>query len=661
MIQFGSQQALDGSHVALLVLITYFCQAGAPEGESRAQCVLLLFLARAVESLDDAPPSLAALHARLRRALGAYPETLTGVQTYLDQWFALLWNVDGLAELFHSKVPECLCLVPEDADQATIQLLDRRSYLGLYVRRARLAFEMLLDPERLQLAAMCAAWRDGDAHGLADEWRQHSQARAFLQWRTSARKGDYAAAKNELHAFFDLTIPGCEQELHQHALLNLAQFHIHTKGYPAARTTLDEAILLARTVGDTECMRACDDLLQQLAYLDPEPGKEHAWLLTRRDTDTQLACGAYSPLALWKADRDAEHGKPLLAIVQSLANATWASRSSDKHAPGPDWEPRPSIERSAACASAVLAQTWLRLGVPALAEAYTAHVARLEESAPRSWPAMRLRTAATRAYASAERGAYDAAVCELVAPRVVRLVADHAQLDEWQQSLWRIAYLRARRQRHTASLRRLAELCPGLDTDAQVAPPTQRTLDEAKDVIAAQQPYQSLDRLMQAIASAEKQNLYPLQRSGLACLAEIMTTSLQLPEQALATLSEILPQALADANAERRAYAMCVYAKCLLATQDIQGARTWLARAQQGTPRASHRLFGYGKLQRTRRVPVPRGSPRAARQRPCCTRRSRHGLPRGARAGGARGDRRRAGRRPGRPPHARYRRAAACE
>ena len=123
-------------------------------------------------------------------------------------------------------------------------LLDRRSYLGLFVRRARLSYEMLLDHERTELVALCLAWRDGRESALIDEWQGTSSrltqvqapARAFRQWRESERRGDYTATKNDLRAFFDYTLPGCDQELHQHALLNLARFHMHTEGWDAART-----------------------------------------------------------------------------------------------------------------------------------------------------------------------------------------------------------------------------------------------------------------------------------------------------------------------------------------------------------------------------------------------------------------------------------------
>lgn len=51
MIRFGCQQALDGPTVALLGLITFFCLEPAVEQEERAGRVLLMYVARALESV----------------------------------------------------------------------------------------------------------------------------------------------------------------------------------------------------------------------------------------------------------------------------------------------------------------------------------------------------------------------------------------------------------------------------------------------------------------------------------------------------------------------------------------------------------------------------------------------------------------------------------
>lgn len=411
--------------------------------------------------MDGPPESLEALLARIRIVLNDCPNALELLSDYLRLMFRSFEGPDGLNELFQAKVPECLQMWQDRGDAGTPLVVERRSYLALFLRRARLAYEMQLHEERLGLSEVCAAWRDGAPNALLDEWECSSQARSYRGWRRAARTGDYATQEREIHAFFDLTFPGCDQVLHQHALLNLAQFYAASGGYAAARATLQEAIRLAHTVGDMECMRACDGLLEQLAFLDERADSADAWLLTRISTSDELTCSAFSALVFWKAERERQRGRPLLDVVQNIADSIWAPRRPDAPpgAPGTAWEPRPSIERSAACPSAVLARAWLQLGAPAHAEAYAAHVDRLGMRMPFGWASLALETALVRAFADAERGAYAEAMERLVAPSTLQLVDSLEQYATWLPGVWRIVWLRARRQRNSATLRSLEQVC----------------------------------------------------------------------------------------------------------------------------------------------------------------------------------------------------------
>lgn len=205
---------------------------------------------------------------RLRLALDMYPHTFERLEQYLTEQFAQFESVDGLIEVFHGRaysvqlicaeLKECLSAAEPQAGTYTDFLLQRRSYFGLFMRRACFHFAIMLEHERMELLELCKAWRDATPHALVDKWRTSARAYTYHMWRESERRGEYVMTKEYLHAFFDYTLPGCDRELHQHALLNLAHFHMQSHGFRAARAVLDEAILLARTVGDTECMRACD-------------------------------------------------------------------------------------------------------------------------------------------------------------------------------------------------------------------------------------------------------------------------------------------------------------------------------------------------------------------------------------------------------------------
>ena len=87
------------------------------------------------------------------------------------QAFHSLSGLDGLNELFHARLPDCVQPWRE-GEEAPTPVLERRSYFALFVRRARLAYEMLLHDERLQLNTLCMAWRDGERAALVDEWQR---------------------------------------------------------------------------------------------------------------------------------------------------------------------------------------------------------------------------------------------------------------------------------------------------------------------------------------------------------------------------------------------------------------------------------------------------------------------------------------------------------
>lgn len=314
--------------------------------------------------------------------------------------------------------------------------------------------------------------------------------------------------------------------------------------------------------------------------LDPVAHDDRGGVLTQPEAPDTLKCGAYAPLTLWKAEQDRLRGRPLLAIVHSLYDTIWAPRAPFARME-PTWEPRPSIERCAACPSAVLARVWLQLGEPRLAEAYMAHVERLGHTAPPAgYDALALDACATGAYRDTERGAYAAAIAALVAPAQLERITSQALCKEWQAAVWRVLWLRARRQGHVSTLRRLAALCPGVGewhATLTPGPSAAEWLAEAQSMRDAQQPHQCLDPLMKAIAASGAQQLYPLHRTGLVQLAEVQALALAMSTEAKAVLAQVRPQALADENCERRAMFYMAEAKQALASRDVMHARRSLA------------------------------------------------------------------------------------
>jgi hypothetical protein len=110
--------------------------------------------------------------------------------------------------------------------------------------------------------------------------------RSFLLSRAN---GHSLEAQQSLKRFFDfrqLTI--ADRGLHQHALLNLVNLHYEDGAYLLARNAINEAVRLARQVGDRECLNACFGLSKRLDYVDPH-GKAQTQGFWSEDFSTQLS------------------------------------------------------------------------------------------------------------------------------------------------------------------------------------------------------------------------------------------------------------------------------------------------------------------------------------------------------------------------------------
>lgn len=196
----------------------------------------------------------------------------------------------------HTELPECLDGL-HGVNTERAMRLERRSYLGLFVRRARLSYEMLLDHERIELVDLCRAWRDGRATALTDEWQgTHSFLRQSMRLPAPFGSGARANAaatiqrpKTTCTHFSTIRCRGATKS-YTSTLCSISRASICTQRagrlralyVPSLTQALDEAILLARTVDDAECMRACDRYVAQLRQLagpaDPtRPGAQKGW------------------------------------------------------------------------------------------------------------------------------------------------------------------------------------------------------------------------------------------------------------------------------------------------------------------------------------------------------------------------------------------------
>lgn len=190
------------------------------------------------------------------------------------------------------------------ADSNMSKSLDKRSFLGIQLRRSCLKFGRMEIEDQDSFRERCKSWRDREIDELDDKGKgkgrgkgkgkegpeetsqsqdllnfalqkaissqdqegpsEDPRLKAFDEYQLALRKGDYYSSKIHLHHFFDYSPKGAERDLHQHFLLNLSYFHYSFGSLKTSHETLLEAIRLSRRNDDEECLIVCGDLLRRL-------------------------------------------------------------------------------------------------------------------------------------------------------------------------------------------------------------------------------------------------------------------------------------------------------------------------------------------------------------------------------------------------------------
>jgi anaphase-promoting complex subunit 5 len=155
----------------------------------------------------------------------------------------------------------------------------------------------------------------------------------YLRFLDSWRAGDYAAAFDNLHRYFDYTMQSRDRTFYQYALLNLAilqaDFGCHSEAIPA----MQEAIATARENKDTTCLNFCMSWLYHFGKAFPTEMKEIresgilgsemeglAFLKTRAK-DAEM-WGLLSTCLLSEAKMGLQHGDSLASVFESIAKAS---------------------------------------------------------------------------------------------------------------------------------------------------------------------------------------------------------------------------------------------------------------------------------------------------------------------------------------------------
>lgn len=379
---FAPPDEMNGEIIAILVLFNFHCRVQLNDEAQLARKKLLLFLMDKIYQTRPPSRSYVAFINELREAMNNEEDHCHIMIDYVDGMLRLLDVPDGLTKLFNEKLNRIMpSYEPMGMLNATDIFFERRSFFGLFFRRMKLVFDSLDLQARNHLTRSANAWRQAPATSFRDidytetDLQPLSDARlaAFRDYQVGLLRGDYIMAKDNMEKFFDFYAPGSDRELHQHTLLHLATFHVRTDSFSAARTALDEAISLARSANDSECISACESLMLRIQGVGTSVLAAVPETLRSSTNDIRR-----QPVgdAMWKARCDLAKGRSAVEVLCTLMDEFAPGQPSKEAMAAPEAslevieDAKRRLGRDAVPADAEVARVWDLLGQSALAEIY---------------------------------------------------------------------------------------------------------------------------------------------------------------------------------------------------------------------------------------------------------------------------------------------------
>ncbi|SCZ90244.1 BZ3500_MvSof-1268-A1-R1_Chr9g10764 [Microbotryum saponariae] len=183
----------------------------------------------------------------------------------------------------------------EDEASLTNTVLHRLSPLALFIRRFRLTFSQLSFDQAVKwwegVNRWCGISLPTTMRGKNGVRGRESTTRELVaqSYRDARACADYQGMKDAL-AYYDLDdgTGGLMKGRPQTALLNLAFLEYTHQGYIAAREALNEAIQVARNVGDSQCLATAASLKARLDFTSPSTRHLSTTPTTSQPTPTDL-------------------------------------------------------------------------------------------------------------------------------------------------------------------------------------------------------------------------------------------------------------------------------------------------------------------------------------------------------------------------------------
>ncbi|WWC68778.1 uncharacterized protein I206_102713 [Kwoniella pini CBS 10737] len=345
--------------------------------------------------------------------------------------------------------------------------IERHSPIGVFSRNLLNTLRKLSFDETTHLSREIARWCDLDTNGPsihAGIWSLDRRSgmedtldkriKAMQDYQTANSSGDYSSALLSLRRFYDYQFPSAGRGQHQHALLNIANFHYSTGGIESAQAAVEEAIRVARTAGDKACLQYCMSLAQRIrievSSLAFAPSETIS--IQQKPISSGLLPIGQTPMdVLWSVKPALDLGEPVHIAFQRIHLAL--GKEIDTESQSADGEKRISKgwktgqKLDMAAWNATQASLWGMLGSDALAE-YHEDLA-LSDLSP--WYDGRLTVLLTRASRAMDQAEYDSALAMLLDISNLKGMS-MASYHRWSRVVWLVLERRAKMHDDESSL-----------------------------------------------------------------------------------------------------------------------------------------------------------------------------------------------------------------
>ncbi|PVG02241.1 hypothetical protein CPB86DRAFT_751668 [Serendipita vermifera] len=482
----------------------------------------------------------------------------------------------------------------------------KKSFLGIRLRRCRLAYLKLSEAALQRLHRSFVRWIDGipDENDFGNDivenpgymlirtsidHSSHPATDAYARFEFDQHTGNVSGAVENLRRYFDQRFHDGRQPPRQHALNALAHHHFVTGDVEAARLIGAEAIDIARIVSDRLTLINATSLMHRLPpkappifYNDTDGRRARKVMQERERVDSKLDIkvpGKYSVIQVGTSPLDmlfdvrlgVRSGEPLSLLFRKRFEATGCLDVS------------PSLPLSPLNTQwqiwAIDALLWQLSGISKIADIGD----KIVLSNTQKGEDIRLYSICTGARRLFQKAQYTAAFGLLLSYDTWGAM-NMTQYSYWSCEIWHLMWDIATRRgqekfkrEYLASRKPSPSQADGWSPGDRSTESIRRMILDASNALRMKNYAHATFIIIEAIHYAELNGYWFLHRTAIPIFAELELQRGKV-ESARRRLEDILPQIARGEDLEQRALAFSVYAKVLMAT-DPAKSRAWLSQA----------------------------------------------------------------------------------